>query len=805
MRLASLSALILASALMVQCGPPEPPSKATSFLPMDAPLYVRINDMQQFNETSDTLEISYLNSINSSALQKWNPGRWTGALLPSGASTMDWVWTTEHDLTPLVGQTTSIGDLELFTLDSIFAYNDGPSWVISFNKGLLQDVVNQRNAGYSLMNDDGFKTLWNNSSKSNGVNLFIQHKEIAKLGTHFFEQDWGWLEHFAQWSAVDLDWKKNKTVATAVALCADSTHTYLSTFSQRPTGTDLSPVIAASSKYAIGINTGDPVEWLRSFNPYRGKKQRLKQAQKTFKDAGVSPMTFANGFEGSFVRTGYGDGIIVAAKLDDNIKDIQDALMALSSQNTFFQGHAKGTLNPENRFLLSAAFGWIYSDMGNASWMIWDQWLLVGSSAKLLEVYSSELDINKNWGAIESLQALGDAMDRNEHFTMAFNFDSFEEGPFFTALPPSLERAFFSGHLDIKNGIAYGNAMVQQRGEEVALSSYLWSHALPQQAISGPFLIKNHRSGMTNILVQDESNQCFLLDENGEELWSISLDGPIQGNVQQIDMFKNAKLQMVFATNDLLHCLDILGREVEGFPVSLPEATTLGATVLDYDKNRNYRILVPAGSKLYNFSVEGQRIDGWKIDAASGTITQSPLLYQRGGKDYVIISTLERAHVLNRRGEERIKTSVLTATNHPWVVTGGNPPTIMRVGEEGEIQEQRFDGTTDILEHDLNNLQGMEAMSYGTLYWSEDELSVRGETATHSISFPASIDRVEAYPGGTGLIYDTEGTVHVTQLKEATAPITVFEGSEAEAGRLTPAGAPVLVLVQGNAVICYQL
>ncbi|MGB0312250.1 MAG: hypothetical protein ACPGCW_06840, partial [Schleiferiaceae bacterium] len=118
---------------------------------------------------------------------------------------------------------------------------------------------------------------------------------------------------------------------------------------------------------------------------------------------------------------------------------------------------------------------------------------------------------------------------------------------------------------------------------------------------------------------------------------------------------------------------------------------------------------------------------------------------------------------------------------------------------------QRFDGTTDILEHDLNNLQGMLAKSYGTLYWSEDKLSLRGETSTHTISFPASIDRVEAYPGGTGLIYDTEGTVHVTQLKEATAPITAFEGSEAEAGRLSPAGAPVLVLVQGNAVICYQL
>ena len=78
MRLASLSTLILASALLVQCGQPAPPAKATSLLPMDAPLYVRINDMHQFGETSDTLSISYLSAIPVQTLEQWNAGRWTG-------------------------------------------------------------------------------------------------------------------------------------------------------------------------------------------------------------------------------------------------------------------------------------------------------------------------------------------------------------------------------------------------------------------------------------------------------------------------------------------------------------------------------------------------------------------------------------------------------------------------------------------------------------------------------------------------------------------------------------------------------
>ncbi len=805
MRIRSFSALILLALAFVQCSEPQPPAKATSLLPVDAPIYMRINDAQDFQSIIDTAQISYLSAVPAAKLAELNTGTWTGALLPSGASSYHWVWTTEYDLSKYVTEHITIGTYEAMKIDSIYAYNDGPSWVISSKEGLIQDIINLRGTGYSIMEEEGFKTLWQNASKSDDANIFLQHKNLEEVGEHFFDQDWAWAQHFAQWSSIDLSWRKNKLIATAVALCADSTNTYLSTFDTRANSSTFSEVIAASSKYALGVNTGEMVQWLREFNSYRGRKQRLKSAQKTLEAANISPMTFANHFEGNTVRMGYGDGTVLATKLKKESLTLTSALQGLSSASSIFQGHERGTLEEEHRFLFSAAFGWLFSDLGTTSWMVWNDWLLLSADQQLLEVYTSELDMKKSWGDLESLESLADAMDRNDHFTLAFNFNSLEEGPFFGTLPSSLDRAFLVGHLEVNDGIAYGNATIQQRGEEVAVSAYLWSHSLPGQAISGPFFIKNHRSGMTNILVQDDSYQCFLLDENGQQLWNAALDGPIQGAVQQIDMFKNAKFQMVFATKEKLYCLDILGREVEGFPVKLPEATTLGATVLDYDKNRNYRILVPAGSKLYNYSVEGQRIDGWKTDAASGTITQSPILYQRGGKDYVIISTLERAHVLNRRGEERIKTSALTASMKPWVVTGGTPPSIMRVGEEGEIQEQRFDGTTAILEHDLNNLQGMEAMSYGRLYWSEDKISLRGETSTNTISLEQPIARVEAYPGGTGIIYDTEGTLHVTQLKDAASPITTFEGSEAEAGRLTPSGAPVLVLVQGNAVICYQL
>ena len=80
-------------------------------------------------------------------------------------------------------------------------------------------------------------------------------------------------------------------------------------------------------------------------------------------------------------------------------------------------------------------------------------------------------------------------------------------------------------------------------------------------------------------------------------------------------------------------------------------------SVLDYDRNRNYRFLVAAGTKLYNYSSEGKRIEGWKTDAASERLVTAPELFQKNGKDYIVTSTATKPLILNRRGEERIKTA----------------------------------------------------------------------------------------------------------------------------------------------------
>jgi hypothetical protein len=807
MKLVKFSALLLVAIVFTQCGKDAAPVSAPAMLPVDAPLIIRINDAEKFTAFSDSVSLPYVQAIDVAILNKYSNGPWTGALVASGADKFDWIWTFRDTL----GQGGSMTENEtIYSIDSLYGFKVGSTWTISKKSALLQDLLNQRANGFSLAKDAQFTSLWNSASKADIMNLFIQHNEIAAVGQQFFQQDWSWMTHIAAWSEIDLALRKDKLIGTSVSLCPDSAQVFLNSFTGSVRSTKLSTYVASSSNYALGMKTDRIDVWLRSFNAYRAHKQRLKPAQRITTEANVDPILFSSvNLSGDFIRVGYGDANICLLPLKiGGAKEVGEVLAELSSTTGTVNGRKSGTLKEKHKFLFSALYGWFFSDLGTPSWTVNEDVLAIAPNAKILEVYMSEIDLGKTWDAMEAFDPLTEALNKADHLTFATSLNGFTKTKFCPGeeWPGLFGNALLGGSIEVKDALAFGSLTIQSQKEQAVSSSYLWSTSLEAPVIAGPYLVKNHRSGVNNVVVQDETNTLYWMNEAGEVKWTKKLDLPIVGPIQQVDLFKNAKYQLVFTTSNQLHCIDLLGRNVEAFPITLPSTTSLGLSVLDYDKNRNYRFLIPCGDQLYNFTSDGKMVDGWKTDASNGALTQRPFLYQRGGKDYIITSTLEQAIILNRRGERRIKTNALPATKNPWALSAGSMPSILRIGDEGELQEQRWDGTIEIVDHDLKDLIGLEQQNYGRIYWSNESVSVQSANNRYNLAIDnRNIVSVESYPGGTGIIRCNDNTMHVTLLNEPVSNITQFDGSSAKAGRLTTTGPPVLVIAQGNAVITYQL
>lgn len=184
------------------------------------------------------------------------------------------------------------------------------------------------------------------------------------------------------------------------------------------------------------------------------------------------------------------------------------------------------------------------------------------------------------------------------------------------------------------------------------------SITLPANVSSTPQWVINHRTKEKELIVQDENNTLYLISNKGAILWKKQLEGKIQGEIKQVDLFKNRKLQLAFTTSNEFLVLDRNGKTVDQFHKKYPDGNVLALSVFDYDNNRNYRFTITQGNKITMYDNSFKLIKGFKFNKTKSDILQTPKHVKIGTKDYIIVSeTNGKLHILDRQGKSRTKVS----------------------------------------------------------------------------------------------------------------------------------------------------
>ena len=147
------------------------------------------------------------------------------------------------------------------------------------------------------------------------------------------------------------------------------------------------------------------------------------------------------------------------------------------------------------------------------------------------------------------------------------------------------------------------------------------------------------------------------------------LEGPILGNLYQVDFYKNGKLQYLFNTSEKIHLIDRNGNYVERYPISLRSNATNPIALFDYDKNKDYRMCIAGEDrKVYIYDIEGNVLSGWKFGKTESMVSGRIQHFRINDRDYITISDNNRTYFLDRRGKERIK------VKDQVVISPQNPP-----------------------------------------------------------------------------------------------------------------------------------
>jgi hypothetical protein len=236
-------------------------------------------------------------------------------------------------------------------------------------------------------------------------------------------------------------------------------------------------------------------------------------------------------------------------------------------------------------------------------------------------------------------------------------------------------------HLSAINDMFYTTVHLNYDPSYAGESPYLWKVRLDEEISGGPFLIEDPSTGKGNVVVFDQSGQMVLIDENGMIRWKRKLSGPVLSDVFRVDPDQDHQPHLLCNTSDSIYLLNFDGHSAAGFPLAVPSGASNGLTVLDYNRDRNYRIiLVTRDRRILNLDITGNSVKGWNSPVLAADVVSPVKHLVAAGKDYLIFPQQDGTVLMtDRKGNIRLKPDKsFRHSNHAGFYAGTYPaPGIM--------------------------------------------------------------------------------------------------------------------------------
>lgn len=559
--------------------------------------------------------------------------------------------------------------------------------VISKSSILIEEVIRQSKTGTSILSKAGLGTVMKTAGKSSPFNIYINFDYFPSLALNFihsrFRKELEAISKFAHWIELDFNIDNNAIVLNGFS-SAENTNGFLSDIfkDQEPFNLLLPGLLPSGTKSFFAIGISDYSKFRLNFSEYQKNNLTNPDFEKNlqaFKQSfGTNLDTeFIKAFDNEVCFTFYPGS---SENLQPNIftviktKGNSEARQFLNQISTAVEKRKTDSLeinltiyNTSSFNIPKLLFGNIFAMNNNSYCTITENYLIFGDSLTHLNAFAREFSQLKNLSLELNYRGLSELLSED---TYCYFYLSPQAEQLYRHYMKYTSDQMFSQYryglsqvqaivyqFGRNNDLFYNNAFIRFSSKPKGNVNKMWEVQLENSLSSKITPVKNHINNAGEIICQDKSNNLYLISQNGEILWKRKLDSRILGEIYQIDLFTNKKLQYIFNTATHIMAIDRNGKDVEGFPVKLASAALAGMALFDYDKNRNYRILIPlSDKKIHCFDKTGKKVDGW-LKPEIGSKPLKIAYFASNGKDFIVVADENELQFFDRRGKVRITPS----------------------------------------------------------------------------------------------------------------------------------------------------
>ena len=575
---------------------------------------------------------------------------------------------------------------------------------------LLTQSINKEHQDQEIL--DLLKT----ANENNQLSILINEKKENLFNSVFIKDSTSKI-NLTNKLLVDVDLKQDEIIFNGITIASDSTNSIINVFKNTiPQENLLAKITPAESDGFLSF----------TFNNYANFKKNLSKFNQ--KDSLLIETTlFDNISEVGVIFEGYQQAIVLNS-LDETSTD--DALSNEQSLvETYRQINIYSFSQPK---LFDSAFSPLITFSNANMYCIVDNFFVFSNSIETLQSIIANYQNNTTLSERSYFESIKENLSDEASLMFVSNpnkLNNILQNTLQEDLNLNLDKYKSSAIQFIyDNHFAHVNAILKKSKTKALENSVTeeFNFSLNEDLLNTPQLVTNHLTNQKEIIVQDVKNNLYLISNTGKLLWKKQLDGAVLGKVEQIDMYKNGRLQLAFATPNRVYVLDRNGKEVSPFPLKFNDQITQPLSVFDYDNNRTYRLLVTQGKNILMLDQKGKTVKGFSFKNAESALIHQPQHIRIGRKDYLIFKTDKKLYILDRTGKTRVSpkkdynysTQAVYLFNNKFTTTTKDGK-LVTIDTKGSTSEQNIN---------LTDIHNIETTSKTLVSQSENKLSIKTNT-----------------------------------------------------------------------------
>lgn len=617
----------------------------------------------------------------------------------------------------------------------------------SVSKELVIKSIKQLKSGTPLSKDKNFVNISSTAGKKVDANIYLNFKYLSeyfhKISNENSLINYNFISELAYWTEIDLIVKENQLLLNGFS---SSVGNFLDIFSEEPT--EESKIANVLPEKTIMFSNFQFSNYATYFNRYRNflksRNKHLKSDNEINKENLMVKFNLKDNFI-EWMGNSYtiavlksenlsSENVFVICKTSDSHKADSCLKEIAKASQTNFSKETANRIQINN--LLKTFLGDICPSMDECWYESFNEYIIFGNSKNSVLNYKESLYNNEILANNKEYSDYSSGISNQSNIWTYFNLDLAADFFKYT-LKQHFTTNFDKNYSVLKNfhkasfqwsftdnrfyttlnlGFNIADSIITKKEETTKMISSGKELQLENMLIGQPYLLQNTSDNDKNILVFDASNNLYNIDKEFNIRWKYKIDKKPISDIYEIDYYKNRKIQYLFNTENYIYLIDAKGNNVENYPIKLTKKATSSLSLIDYENNRNYRLLIPNTDRnIAYYDIKGKIIADFKSPVMNDNIESPPQHIVHGGKDYLIISDKSgKFLILDRKGKERIKlkTAFLKNTfsnfysDGKYLITTDQANDVRFISLNGETVVKSFDkvnGNAHFYYEDFNN------------------------------------------------------------------------------------------------------